>query len=79
MHGVGQIVRLNWPFYAAAGTVVFAAELAIARLRITLLCAHVRAHDDDPGDCVDRGIACRVVDCLRPVAIVALEVDCRAY
>ena len=37
MHGVGQIVRLNWPFYAAAASVVFAAELGIARLPITPL------------------------------------------
>ena len=35
MHGVLQIFRLNWPFYAAAGITIVAAELGIARLPIT--------------------------------------------
>lgn len=34
MHGVRQIVRLNWPFYAVATTIVVVAELGIARLPI---------------------------------------------
>jgi SAM-dependent methyltransferase len=35
MHGVAQIVRLNWPFYAAAGVLVVMAELGMTRLPIT--------------------------------------------
>jgi SAM-dependent methyltransferase len=34
MRGVRQIVRLNWPFYAAAATIVVVAELVIVRLPI---------------------------------------------
>ena len=32
MHGVRQIVRLNWPFYAAAVTILVVAETGIAML-----------------------------------------------
>jgi SAM-dependent methyltransferase len=34
MHGLRQIVRFNWPFYAVATTVVIAAGLVIARLPV---------------------------------------------
>jgi SAM-dependent methyltransferase len=36
MHGVRQIVRFNWPFYALATTVVIAAGLVIARLPVAI-------------------------------------------
>ena len=34
MHGLRQIIRFNWPFYAGATTVVSAAWLGIARLSV---------------------------------------------
>jgi SAM-dependent methyltransferase len=35
MHGVRQIIRLNWPFYGAAVAIVVIAELGMTRLPIT--------------------------------------------
>jgi hypothetical protein len=35
-HGLRQIVRFNWPFYAVATTVVTAAGPLIARLPVTI-------------------------------------------
>jgi SAM-dependent methyltransferase len=36
MHGLRQIVRFNWPFYAVAATLVIAARPVIARLPVTI-------------------------------------------